>query len=79
VTALVLSPGVARVRENSDLFEAHQGLDDLDRVSDDEGAAGTLAHTTIRNSGERKRERKTGFEPATLTLARCGDPSGEPG
>ena len=34
------------IREDAHVFEAHQGPDDLDRVSDDEGAFGTLAHTT---------------------------------
>ncbi|MGH9305496.1 MAG: hypothetical protein ACRD0I_01225 [Acidimicrobiales bacterium] len=36
----------ADIREDPDIFEAHHGPDDLDRVSDDEGAAGKLAHTT---------------------------------
>ena len=34
------------VGEDPDVFEAHQGPDDLARVSDDEGASGKLAHTT---------------------------------
>jgi hypothetical protein len=37
---------ISAERENPDLFEAHQGPDDLARVGDDEGASGTLAHTT---------------------------------
>ena len=37
---------VSHVRENPDVFEAHQGTDDLARVGDDEGASGKLAHTT---------------------------------
>jgi hypothetical protein len=36
----------ADVGENPDVFEAHHGPDDLDRVSDDKGAARKLAHTT---------------------------------
>ncbi len=36
----------AVVREDADVFEAHQGTDDLARVGDDEGASGMLAHTT---------------------------------
>ena len=36
----------SRIGEDADVFEAHQGPDDLARVSNDEGAAGKLAHTT---------------------------------
>jgi hypothetical protein len=32
--------------EDPHVFETHEGPDDLARVSDDEGAAGKLAHTT---------------------------------
>ena len=34
------------IREDPHVFETHQGPHDLDRVSKDEGASGTLAHTT---------------------------------
>ena len=37
---------IADVGEDPDVFETHQGPDDLDRVSEDEGASGKLAHTT---------------------------------
>jgi hypothetical protein len=36
----------ADIREDRDVFETHQGPDDLARVGDDEGAFGKLAHTT---------------------------------
>ena len=34
------------IGEDPHVFEAHQGPDDLARVSDDEGVSGKLAHTT---------------------------------
>ena len=34
------------IGEDPHVFEAHQGPDDLARVSDDEGASWELAHTT---------------------------------
>jgi hypothetical protein len=37
---------ISLICENPDIFEPHQGPDDLDRVSRDEGAFGKLAHTT---------------------------------
>ena len=34
------------VREDTDVFETYQGLEDLVRVNKDGGASGKLAHTT---------------------------------
>ena len=36
----------AFIREDAHVFETHQGGEDLTRVDKDEGASGTLAHTT---------------------------------
>jgi hypothetical protein len=34
------------IREDADVFETYQGLEDLVRVNKDGGASGKLAHTT---------------------------------
>ena len=78
----------ASVVQDPDIFETHQGLENLARVAEDEGASCLLAHTSslkhlrsilgdteaasspLKSEEPLFLERTTGFEPATLTLAR---------
>lgn len=51
---------VTREVHDPDVFEPHQGCDDLTRVCDDEGALRLLAHTTSLKHLRRSFNRRSG-------------------